>query len=566
MSGRRLAPVWQYFNRDCENKNNVKAICRGCKTSLQGIVVRMEKHAKICKDLKQMNGSEESLSTSITASRSTPVKRKQCELDIDIDSCTPNKKQRQSCIDSNIVKTSEAFQYQLDLQLCRAIASSNAPFVFVENKEFRKYCDMLRPGASVPNRHRIGGDLLDTVYQQQLDKVKSTTAGSIATLAIDGWSSITNDPVIGVSFTCKGKSYMIDTIDTSGEPHTTEYLTDLSVKAIEKAESSFGVKIGSFVTDGAANMVSMRKKLLEESEGKVVAYGCQAHLLNLLAKDLHKMQKSNTEHIICVLKYFRNVHSAQSRLKQLHINRPPLPAETRWNTVRDSLLYYDKNWPQLVQIAKDLLPRTSVERRYMENVQITNAASELLQIHDVFAAALNRLQSDTATIADAVETWLDILENLKQINNPKVLELAKERSKQPLQDATFLAANLLDHRYNGARLTGKQVKEATDFITQLSPDSKSALTKFLAKSDPYDCNCLSADESPTTWWSAGLRLGFDSNLCTVASQLTSAVANSGGLERQFSTLKLTYGSLRTNLGIEKAGKLTFIYRSINSQH
>ena len=53
----------------------------------------------------------------------------------------------------------------------------------------------------------IGGGLLDTVYQQELDKAKTSITNSFATLALDGWSSIVNDPVIGVSITCNGKTH-----------------------------------------------------------------------------------------------------------------------------------------------------------------------------------------------------------------------------------------------------------------------------------------------------------------------------------------------------------------------
>ena len=74
-----------------------------------------------------------------------------------------------------------------------------------------------------------------------------------------------------------------------------------------------------------------------------------------------------------------------------------------------------------------------------------------------------------------------------------------------------------------------------------------------------------ADVEPQVWWAAGKRLGFDEALCEIASKLLTATANSAGLERQFSTLKLTYGMLRTNLGAEKAGKLAFCYRSLNNK-
>ena len=54
--------------------------------------------------------------------------------------------------------------------------------------------------------------------------------------------------------------------------------------------------------------------------------------------------------------------------------------------------------------------------------------------------------------------------------------------------------------------------------------------------------------------SAGKRMGFDYALCDVAFKLVSAVANSAGIERQFSTMKLTFGTLRTQLGIKSRKK------------
>ena len=80
-----------------------------------------------------------------------------------------------------------------------------------------------------------------------------------------------------------------------------------------------------------------------------------------------------------------------------------LPCATRWNTMRDSLSYYHHNWPQLVNIIGELLPCSAAERKHLENMQIKNVATDLLKIFDAIAVALNKLQSDTATIGDAVE-------------------------------------------------------------------------------------------------------------------------------------------------------------------
>ena len=70
--------------------------------------------------------------------------------------------------------------------------------------------------------------------------------------------------------------------------------------------------------------------------------------------------------------------------------------------------------------------------------------------------------------------------------------------------------------------------------------------------------------NPVVWWVAGKRIGFDSGLCDMALRLVTDVANSAGLERRFSTMRVTYGLLQASLGVEKAGKLAFCYRSLNN--
>ena len=58
-------------------------------------------------------------------------------------------------------------------------------------------------------------------------------------------------------------------------------------------------------------------------------------------------------------------------------------------------------------------------------------------------------------------------------------------------------------------------------------------------------------------------LGLQRVTIEVAVSLCSAVASSSGLERHFSRMGLTYGCLRTRLGVAKARKLAFLHRQLN---
>ena len=46
--GRKTPPLWENFIRDTSITNNVKAICKSCKKTMQGVIGRLEQHVKMC--------------------------------------------------------------------------------------------------------------------------------------------------------------------------------------------------------------------------------------------------------------------------------------------------------------------------------------------------------------------------------------------------------------------------------------------------------------------------------------------------------------------------------------
>ena len=111
-----------------------------------------------------------------------------------------------------------------------------------------------------------------------------------------------------------------------------------------------------------------------------------------------------------------------------------------------------------------------------------------------------------------------------------------------------------------------KVEAATSYIIDLLGNDKEdstrlAITGFLANTHPYNARSLAPNS--VDWWTACRRFGFNSDLCDIADELSSSVCNSAGLELVFSTMRAVYGELRTNLGVAKAGKLSFLDRVLN---
>ena len=155
----------------------------------------------------------------------------------------------------------------------------------MENGEFIKLINLLRPGAKVADRRTMGGRLLDQAHLEEIAKVRQQLVGRNVSLAIDGWTTVSCEPVLGKAICCVGLSYLVDSVDTTGHPHTIEYMTTLVPPLLNKAEDTFGVKVVAVCTDNASNTKGLREEL-RKIIPVLAVYGCQAHLLNLLSHDL----------------------------------------------------------------------------------------------------------------------------------------------------------------------------------------------------------------------------------------------------------------------------------------
>ena len=265
-------PIWQNFDSITKDGSQ-RAVCKNCSKDMVPDAKRMKKHHDDC------------IATSSSAET------------------VPKKVPKQTTLFN--VMTSQEKQHEIELQIGRYFVSSNTAFRQVENQEFQKLVQKLKPGVEIPNRKRLAGPILDELYNEEQKKVKALCSGMMGTLAIDGWSTVTNEPVIGVNVTTNSGSYLVDTVDTSGFPHNSEYLASLTKEQIDKIKNDWGIKIYSVVTDNASNMAKMRQLIYSDNE-ILHTYGCQAHAINLVAKDVSKMCKDSVSKVVAVLKHLRN--------------------------------------------------------------------------------------------------------------------------------------------------------------------------------------------------------------------------------------------------------------------
>ena len=189
-------------------------------------------------------------------------------------------------------------------------------------------------------------------------------------------------------------------IDSSGIPHTAAQMASWTRQAIVQAEAELGVKICAVVGDNAQNMINSRGLLDPHAQ---FTLGCQSHLLNLVFKDF--MKEKGREQLLAgcvtVLKAIKWHQGMSAQLKQLQRPRPVLPADTRWGSVYDTLLYYNANWPysgillschqspciHLSQVCASHLKPGDIVRRTVVNEVMNKGIADLVFILQPLAEA-----------------------------------------------------------------------------------------------------------------------------------------------------------------------------------
>lgn len=449
---------------------------------------------------------------------------------------------------------------------------TNTPFIRSEHPEFKKVCEVLRPGYKPPTAKMLAGPLLDATYLSVLESCQAGFQGETVTMGLDGWSNVRNEPIVCFTIVnANGKSALVSTVDTSGNSHTAEYLQELAMEEIKKCEKEFKVRIGAFVTDNTGNVTKMRRQLADNEDMDIIQFGCNAHILNLLAKDVKIEGVSGP--IVQVIKYFRNTHLPAAWYKSMKGTKLVLPCEVRWNTMSKAIESFLKNRGILVQICQD--HKSEIDKNI---ATIVNNANLVMNAQDYssrmrpIAVALDRMQRDKTTIAVAVEVWFMLGKALE--GHPKKVEENFEKRRNMALGGPHFLANMADHRFRGVHLTSQQKSSAYEYLKTVNPDFLPLLLTHVAGSDPFPKNMYGPEfreVSPMVWWKS---ITFEDPDCLkwgrlkdqwmkVLDQLFSAVPNTAAVERTFSSFGLVHSKLRNRLGVEKAGKLTFMFKQLN---
>lgn len=504
--------------------------------------------------------SQEDSSSSLLSPMPTSKKKKN----------TTNSSTGSGSLSQFVIRTNRSDKEEIDKQIARAIYATNSSFTFIEQPEVKKAIALLRPGYVPPSRHDVANRLLTEVYNEEKSKCFKSLSGSSVCLSLDGWSNVHNEPIICATVTTEnGKSFLIDTIDTSGKPHTSAYLTDLAIDLIKSLKRDHNCVVSSIVTDNAANMNAMRKKIQESTEMSVITYGCAAHILNLFCKDLEV--QNIKEHVVFVVKYFRNNHFASAAYAKEGGKKLVLPNDVRWNSLADCLQVFIESWPKLLKISEDYKKEIdAVVREKISNIYLKRSAEDYLAMLKPISVAIDRLQRTDATLSDVVQEFKNLESKFEETDfTLSHLQKFRHRYEQCITPYHLLAY-LLDPTkpQHSVALTDDEKSSALTAAKELLPTGFLPLIiQFLAKSNPFidimfDEEILKTSRA-LNWWKSQQNVDAIQKVLPTIKQLLSATASSASVERVFSTFGLVHSKLRNRLGTEKAAKLVFLYKYYN---
>ncbi|XP_073506891.1 uncharacterized protein [Phyllobates terribilis] len=310
------------------------------------------------------------------------------------------------------------------------------------------------------------------------------------------------------------------------------------------------------------------RRNLEEQGGNtklLITYGCSAHLLHLLAKDLSVPEiKAN---VVEIAKYFRNNHFAAAALKRMGGTKLTLPQNVRWNSVVDCFEQYIKNWPILMTLKKMKIKIDGTVTAKILNIGLKRNVEHMLSFLKPISQALNKIQKNSCFIADAVEIWKELSEHLKtELHMDRIkLQAVNKRMGQALTPAHFLA-NIVNIQYQGQNLSAEEEELAMTWVSSNHPSLMPTIINFRAKGGTIQEIYMFAEDilrkvTPVNWWKSLKRLDLET--VQVMISLLTAVASSAGVERIFSSFGLIHSKLRNRLGPNKAGKIVFLFQIMN---
>ncbi|KAI8794142.1 Transposase [Biomphalaria glabrata] len=557
--GRKNAAEWAEMIKDPDTG---KVICKYCQTPVSAKIERIRVHLKKCNQKQSFSGPNpiemEILETIYGGTSASP----------NVVQLPPKKKKMKLADFSNA--TTEHQKKQLDVFVAKFFYANNIPFNVANSKEFKAMIEVLRPGYAGPEASNLSGPLIETVAEE-IDtntKMKLQEYNSV-TLLQYGWSHLRNDPFIATGMHTGQYDFLLNATDCPPGKKTSEYCTESLESAIQLCLDKYGKTVFAVCIDSEKRM-NKTMHFLNEKTGlpELLTYCCSAHFINLLGEDISP--KIAIQDIVDVNKFFLSNAQLTGWLRDKQGIMPLLPPCSGWHSQYDCLSTFIQNYSCYIDIVTEHFQEVPKDlTKLLDNVTLYKVAFQNLKEMASLFRALDLIQADSTNIAQAVEIWMDLLENP---DLEACRDAIKRRMEEALEPFHYLA-NFFDPRYRGRRLTAYQDDIAEKWLIDSHPEWLARYMSYRIADPEYFPSSMFMDSfikefTPIKWWKimemkTAKKENWPAGFHQFIQSLISCPASTGSLERIFSTYGLAWPKLKEDLSAEKAEKLVKIYQFLN---
>ena len=244
-------------------------------------------------------------------------------------------------------------------------------------QRFVDYINNSGPGLrdNLPSVERLNGILEETSERvdTELGKLISEDHHTTVNLMVDGWRSVSKSHLLGVVVSRRDAQWStnknIDFLDDTGVNNATFIET-----IILEIEERFSVKIGSLITDNAAQMRKARD-LLSQRFPHMIFNPCIAHQINLMARNVYKKSQCNI--IDAATNLVSAIHSSDAALLIYRNTCDTLYGRsvatallgisiTRWNSAHSCLCSVLRVESALVQTCNAMVKRAKQRKKPLD--------------------------------------------------------------------------------------------------------------------------------------------------------------------------------------------------------
>lgn len=477
--------------------------------------------------------------------------------------------------------------------------AANIPFSVARNPAFKEAVKMTaeyNKPYTPPTYYDLRHKLLDQAKTEVESKLKNRTNDSVrkfgATLSIDGWSSITNRPLINAMLVSSAGEQFLGSVDTSGFEKTATYLAAILEKFIEEVGPENVVQVTT--DNAAANKAAW--KLVSTKYPHLFFQGCIVHALNLLLKDWGKERwiKKYVKKAVVIVNFFRRRHMPLAIFRKYETKYTLLkPVATRFAShfiMIDRLLevkgalqqsVVDPQWVAYVNTLDDnnKAKARTTSRRVAEDILNDHIWNRLTNVREVTAPivyGLRDLDAKTPCMGKVLHIMRNLREHVYSLREapfslaPSLAEPLEKsfckRQQMGETDLHYAGALLNPYLLHDKKLADDPVatEKCKNVLMKIcdSKDYAKVVKEFVAfrhKEPPFH-NMLDPDEqmlSAHAWWDFEGACG--KLIAPIAKKILAQPVSSSSCERNWSTYSFVHNKSRNKLTTQRAADLVYVY-------